>query len=551
VVAGELLADRSEQVKRAARTAGACFIAALACCAVAPSQSSEPESKPARALSADTISLSDLYDKASGIYFQPSTMNPPKLPAIDCSDLSQQFPTVAILDSGIMHSHPLLKDVTIVDQDFTGEGPEDRNGHGTFVTLTYLAGVSIACGDTQRLPKPRILNIKVLRKDGRGDRNDVKNGMQWAVDHGAKILNMSLGLPQSHYPDVCALATKLIKEHSIAIIAAAGNDPGIPMCPAMAEGVISAGATEVQSPMQPTSTGSSRFTWLPVTAPSAAGQENACDAGTWRASYLAAAGKGSAQDTAALVKQCPSTAKAVAQLLFFDSRSAYEKRDCNTALGLAEASYQIDVDLQDIRDQGFALNEVGVMFTCRSTAAKAAGDLNTATGEMAKASTAFKGAAALFTTAEVPESEGGAVGNEESALKHLGQLEQHNGDFAGSVDTLNNALVLARAPEVHDRKGEAEILGTLCSSYLLLGNLAAAAGSCNDSLGLARDQNNNALVGEDLLNLGMTEVRERAYGSARQHLQEASTVCGGSGDSSCVKIANGTLQLLNKLPAGH
>jgi subtilisin family serine protease len=283
------------------------FFAALAFCPATPSQSSEVGRKPVRALGSDKISLSDFYDKASGIYFQPLNLNPPKLPAVNPSELNQRTPTIAVLDSGVMHSHPLLRDVMIVDQDFTGEGPEDRNGHGTFVTLTYLEELSMIYQGMQNVPKQRILNVKVLGKDGTGDSQDVKKGMQWAVDNGAEVLNMSLGVDQSLYPDVCELASKLIKERRIQIYAAAGNDPKFPMCPAMADGVISVGATELQAPMRPTLTASTLFTLLPVTAPSVSSQESVCDAGTWRASYLSLIGKGSLQEAGGLVKKCPAT----------------------------------------------------------------------------------------------------------------------------------------------------------------------------------------------------------------------------------------------------
>lgn len=102
--------------------------------------------------------------------------------------------TVAVLDTGVDHSHPAFAGVEIVEEDFTGDGNGDQNGHGTHCAGTICGRdvngtrIGIARGVT------RLLVGKVLGKYGGGSTQAIYDGMQWALKNGAHVISMSLGM---------------------------------------------------------------------------------------------------------------------------------------------------------------------------------------------------------------------------------------------------------------------------------------------------------------------------------------------------------------------
>ena len=101
--------------------------------------------------------------------------------------------TVAVLDTGVDEAHPAFSGVEIVQQDFSGSGNGDRQGHGTHCAGTILGRavngtrIGIATGVTK-------LRVgKVLADDGTGDSHMLFRGIQWAIQQGAHVISMSLG----------------------------------------------------------------------------------------------------------------------------------------------------------------------------------------------------------------------------------------------------------------------------------------------------------------------------------------------------------------------
>lgn len=107
--------------------------------------------------------------------------------------------TVAVVDSGIQRTHPDLDAKIVPGYDFVSgdSAPDDGNGHGTHVAGTAAAETNNATGGAGTCPECRLMPIRVLDNNGNGTLANVANGIRWAVDHGAKVINLSLGGPGS------------------------------------------------------------------------------------------------------------------------------------------------------------------------------------------------------------------------------------------------------------------------------------------------------------------------------------------------------------------
>ncbi len=98
-----------------------------------------------------------------------------------------------VLDTGIDAAHTAFDGVTLVQQDFTGSGDGDVQGHGTHCAGTVFGQdvggdrIGVARGVEQALIG------KVLGDDGSGDSDMLFSGLQWAVQNGAQVVSMSLG----------------------------------------------------------------------------------------------------------------------------------------------------------------------------------------------------------------------------------------------------------------------------------------------------------------------------------------------------------------------
>ncbi|MGI5499815.1 S8 family peptidase [Lentzea sp. CA-135723] len=100
---------------------------------------------------------------------------------------------VAVLDSGYDQAHPDLKSVVDGSADFTGEGVQDVDGHGTHVASTIAGSGAASQGRYQGVaPGAKLLVGKVLGVYG-GRESWIVDGMRWAVEQGADVVNMSLG----------------------------------------------------------------------------------------------------------------------------------------------------------------------------------------------------------------------------------------------------------------------------------------------------------------------------------------------------------------------
>ncbi len=112
----------------------------------------------------------------------------------DESSFTGKGVVVAVLDTGIDATHDAFSTVKITQEDFTGEGNGDKNGHGSHCAGTIL-GADVK---GQRIGIARGVNNlivgKVLGEKGGGSSEMIINAMQWAIRNGANIISMSLGI---------------------------------------------------------------------------------------------------------------------------------------------------------------------------------------------------------------------------------------------------------------------------------------------------------------------------------------------------------------------
>ena len=127
---------------------------------------------------------------------------------------------IAILDTGVDRDHPDLVANLVGGVTYYGTSTEDDNGHGTHVS-GIAAGVANNGGIFGVAPRAKIMPVKVLDSDGSGFVSVVANGIIWAADHGAKVINLSMGVTTDY--DTLHTAVQYAYNKSVIIIASAGN----------------------------------------------------------------------------------------------------------------------------------------------------------------------------------------------------------------------------------------------------------------------------------------------------------------------------------------
>ncbi|MBA4371179.1 MAG: hypothetical protein C0418_06360, partial [Coriobacteriaceae bacterium] len=155
---------------------------------------------------------------------------------------------VAVIDTGVDLAHPDLAGQidTANDWDFVNSDAtaQDDEGHGTHVAGTVAAATNNGAAVAGVAPDCRILPIKVLDWRGGGSTFNVAEGIKWAADHGADVINLSLGggTYDSYMAGQIAYAqgTK-----DVVVVAAAGNEgsSGGAIYPARYPGVLGVAAT--------------------------------------------------------------------------------------------------------------------------------------------------------------------------------------------------------------------------------------------------------------------------------------------------------------------
>jgi serine protease len=119
----------------------------------------------------------------------------------------------------------------------------DDHGHGTHVAGTIAQSTNNKIGVAGVAPDVAIMPLKVLSARGSGSVAAIAQSIRWAADHGANVINMSLGGPMSI--GSMKSAVKYAHDKGVVVIAAAGNDGrGKVGYPAGYPGVIAVAATQ-------------------------------------------------------------------------------------------------------------------------------------------------------------------------------------------------------------------------------------------------------------------------------------------------------------------
>jgi serine protease len=143
---------------------------------------------------------------------------------------------VAVLDTGVAYANRRRFRISpdfyhyqfVAGWDFIAHNryPNDRNGHGTDVAGTIAEATNNGRGLTGLAYGVHIMPVRVLNGEGNGDAATIAKGVRFAVNHGARVINLSLefpgGITASDIPELIS-ALRYANRHGVVVVAAAGN----------------------------------------------------------------------------------------------------------------------------------------------------------------------------------------------------------------------------------------------------------------------------------------------------------------------------------------
>jgi serine protease len=161
--------------------------------------------------------------------------------------------TVAIVDTGVDFGAPDLANTNrMPGYDFSNNDtdPTDDNGHGTHVAGTVAQSTDNNLGVAGVAYSARLLPVKVLGSNGQGTYENIINGITYAVNQGAKVINLSLS--GRNGSEALREAVQFAHSRNVVVVAAAGNSSGPVEYPAAYdEFVIAVGATRFDNTLAP------------------------------------------------------------------------------------------------------------------------------------------------------------------------------------------------------------------------------------------------------------------------------------------------------------
>ena len=154
---------------------------------------------------------------------------------------------IAVLDTGAQLNHPDLAGRLVAGRDIVNNDsdPSDDNGHGTWVSGIIVGKANDGYGIAGISWSDKVMPVKIMDGQGTGSSADLIAGINWAADHGADVINMSVGgFPWSQ---LVQNAVNDAWDAGAVLVGAAGNNRREETYyPASFDNVVSVSATQVQ-----------------------------------------------------------------------------------------------------------------------------------------------------------------------------------------------------------------------------------------------------------------------------------------------------------------
>jgi thermitase len=171
---------------------------------------------------------------------------------------------IAVLDTGIDKEQVDLAGKVIAEVNFTDSPTtDDIYGHGTHIAGIIAAWAANGTGVAGLAHDCRLMNVKVADDQGRFDSSVAAKGVNWAVEHGANVINMSL--VSTEPSPILEEAINYAWNKGVVVVAAAGNLVGTKVVyPAYYSNCIAVAATDSDDRV---ASWSSQGYWVDVAAP--------------------------------------------------------------------------------------------------------------------------------------------------------------------------------------------------------------------------------------------------------------------------------------------
>ncbi|MED3729453.1 S8 family peptidase [Priestia filamentosa] len=172
---------------------------------------------------------------------------------------------IAIVDTGVQTNHPDLVNKLLPGHNFVNGNSNvtDVNGHGTHVAGIAAAATNNNLGIAGIAPSARILPIKALADNGSGISTNIANGIVYAANQGAQVINLSLGTTQDSVT-IRNAVDYAVNRGSVVVAAAGNNGANLLTYPAVYQNVLAVASTDENDQR---SSFSNYGTWVDVSAP--------------------------------------------------------------------------------------------------------------------------------------------------------------------------------------------------------------------------------------------------------------------------------------------